>query len=259
LNFGIHPPQPPHAQYSFFHSKKQFPRHDAIPSGTCLFFAIFFGVCIFVPVALLETFGVFVYGPAVGLPLTFSAAFLGNVFCFMVARSCCYSHAQSILRSFGHRSLIFERMIEKHPWKITLFIRLSLIPMAIRNYLCAALPISLTCFSVCTFAGHLPYAILYTLIGSSVGSVADLTNLKSPLAIASISIGIACCIALFIVMHIFYKRTMLELEAEDAASGGGGGSTECADTAAAVDAESTQNASKLVGLLGSDAYSQSPA
>lgn len=242
--------------FSFFFVSHPFPRHQLTPSGTCLFFAIFFGVCIFVPVALLETFGVFVYGPAVGLPLTFSAAFLGNVFCFVVARSCCYSHAQSILRSFGHRSLVFERMVEKHPWKITMFVRLSLIPMAIRNYLCAALPISLVCFAVCTFAGHLPYAILYTLIGSSVGSVADLANLKSPLAVASITIGIVCCVALFVVMHIFYNRTMLEIEAEDAASGGG----DHAGAAAVANAELSQSdASKLVGLLGSDAYSHSSA
>jgi uncharacterized membrane protein YdjX (TVP38/TMEM64 family) len=171
-----------------------------------LFFLIFFGVSLLLPVALLEMFGIFAFGPWLGLPLVFFATFLGNVFCFVAARSFCFTHAQTVLRSFGQPAMVFERMVSLHPWKITLLIRLSFIPMAIRNYFCSTLqPITLWVFSVCTFLAHVPYAILYTLIGTSVHNVKELTEFKSPSIIACFVLGLVFGIALFAATGYFYK------------------------------------------------------
>jgi hypothetical protein len=112
---------------SWMKSAQTYMNENRGTSALILFVSIVVGCSCFAPIALIETFGIYVFGWQVGIPLTFSAAVLGNILVYFAAKYCCHAKARELVMSFGHGSLVFENMIQRHPWKMTMLIRYATI------------------------------------------------------------------------------------------------------------------------------------
>jgi uncharacterized membrane protein YdjX (TVP38/TMEM64 family) len=149
-------------------SAQNYAKSNMTTSILLIFFLIFIGAFCFLPIALLETAGSFLFGWQIGFPLTFAAYWSGSCLALLFGRYWFTAYAHTFLESLGSRGAVINRMIASHPFKMSMFVRLSVLPITVKNYVLAALPVSTWTYVITSMLGHLPFAIIYAFIGSSV-------------------------------------------------------------------------------------------
>ena len=97
----------------------------------------------------------------------------------------------------------------KNPWKITILMRLSYIPLGIKNYGSAYLPCPLYIYIICSFVASIPYSLLWASVGSSCRNLVEITDANSGLAQKILLfVAIIMTLAIFVVIKCYTNKEM---------------------------------------------------
>lgn len=118
--------------------------------------------------------GGFLFGIWPGTLINMVGATLGATGIFLAVRFGLGRGLAARLDSSGGRVARIKRGLDRNQWSMLFFIRLApVIPFFAANLLPALLNVPLRRFVVSTFLGILPGALIYTSVGSGLGSVLE--------------------------------------------------------------------------------------
>ncbi len=118
---------------------------------------------LFLPGSLLTLLGGALFGPVLGTLYSLSAATLGAIAAFMIAR---YLASDWVTRKSAGRLQQLIQGVEQEGWRFVAFTRLvPLFPFNLLNYALGLTRISVTQYSIATFIFMLPGAVAYTYLG----------------------------------------------------------------------------------------------
>lgn len=70
--------------------------------------------------------------------------------------------------------------MERHPWKMTLLMRFMYLPISVKNYGMACLPVPFYIYAICTLAAGLPFTLVWAHMGASSASLLSLMTVGGP-------------------------------------------------------------------------------
>lgn len=121
------------------------------------------GTVFFFPGSILTLLGGALFGPVLGTFYNLTAATLGAMLSFLVAR---YLASDWAMNKTGGRIKQLMDGVEKEGWRFVAFVRLvPLFPFNLLNYALGLTRISFTQYSVATYICMLPGAVAYTYLG----------------------------------------------------------------------------------------------
>ena len=121
------------------------------------------GTVFFFPGSALTLLGGALFGPVLGTFYNLTAATLGAMLSFLVAR---YLASDWAMNKTGGRIKQLMDGVEKEGWRFVAFVRLvPLFPFNVLNYALGLTRISFTQYSIATYICMLPGAIAYTYLG----------------------------------------------------------------------------------------------
>lgn len=136
---------------------------------------------------------------------------------FLLGRCVAGNSVQETLSSCSLRARALVLAMHKHPWKITLLLRLCYLPIAVKNYGMALLPCPLHVYVVCTFATALLYTPLLTHLGASSRSLLSATKGTGaqPTEIALLCLSVGVLVLLVCVLRRLSNRYLELAEQEE--------------------------------------------
>ena len=121
------------------------------------------GTPLFLPGSVLTMAGGAVFGPFYGTFYNLTAATIGSMLAFLIAR---FTASEWIEKKTGGRMKQLVTGVEKEGWKFVAFVRLvPLFPFNLLNYALGLTRISFFQYSITTYITMLPGAIAYTYLG----------------------------------------------------------------------------------------------
>ncbi|MBI3187951.1 MAG: VTT domain-containing protein [Gammaproteobacteria bacterium] len=137
---------------------------EAGAAAPILFMLIYIiGTVFFLPGSLLTLIGGALFGPVLGTFYNLTAATLGAMLSFLVAR---YLAADWVAQKTGGKMKQLISGVENEGWRFVAFTRLvPLFPFNLLNYALGLTRISFTQYSLATYICMLPGAIAYTYLG----------------------------------------------------------------------------------------------
>lgn len=137
---------------------------EAGPAAPLLFMLIYIvGTVFFLPGSALTLLGGALFGPVLGVFYNLTAATLGAMLSFLVAR---YVASDWVADKTGGRLKQLMDGVEKEGWRFVAFVRLvPLFPFNLLNYALGLTKISFTQYSFATYICMLPGGIAYTYLG----------------------------------------------------------------------------------------------
>ena len=121
------------------------------------------GTPLFLPGSVLAMAGGAVFGPFYGTFYNLTAATIGSMLAFLIAR---FTASEWIEKKTGGRMKQLVTGVEKEGWKFVAFVRLvPLFPFNLLNYALGLTRISFFQYSITTYITMLPGAIAYTYLG----------------------------------------------------------------------------------------------
>lgn len=181
-------------------------------NGGFLVFAGLFvlAVLIMVPASVLYMAAGLLYGLPWGFVISVVAAQAGSLIQFVIAR---YLARDRVRRTVEKRREFdaVDRAVEDEGWKVVLLLRLApLVPGNAQGWLFGPTAVSLLQFAWPTLLGILPWALLFSGIGSAgAAALYSGENPFGPWQWALLGLGI---VALFVVVRIVGKRARQKLE-----------------------------------------------
>lgn len=168
--------------------------------------------------AILTAASGFLFGIARGLLTTMVGAMLGAVSVFLLCRFVFRARVEKYLETNAF-FLRFNGRIEREGWKLALVMRLASVPFGLVNMFMAVTRLSLFHFFITTLIGETPIAFIGCFIGSSLGSLSDITGgggeKWTPQRIIIFSIE-ACLAVSFFVIGIVLSRRMIKESMDEA-------------------------------------------
>ena len=137
---------------------------DAGSAGPIVFMLIYIiGTVFFLPGAVLTLAGGALFGPVFGTFYNLTAATIGAMISFIVAR---YLAHDWVEKKTGGRMKQLKQGVEGEGWKFVAFVRLvPLFPFNVLNYALGLTKIKFSHYSIATYIFMLPGAIAYTYLG----------------------------------------------------------------------------------------------
>ena len=137
---------------------------NAGAAAPVLFMLIYIaGTIFFLPGSLLTLVGGALFGPVLGTFYNLTAATIGAMLSFIVAR---YLASDWVTNKTGGRMKQLINGVETEGWRFVAFVRLvPLFPFNLLNYALGLTRISFTQYSIATYICMLPGAIAYTYLG----------------------------------------------------------------------------------------------
>ncbi|MDH5766052.1 MAG: VTT domain-containing protein [Gammaproteobacteria bacterium] len=133
----------------------------AAPIVFMIIYAI--GTIFFLPGSLLTLAGGALFGPVLGTFYNLTAATIGAMLSFLIAR---YLASDWVTSKTGGRIKQLVNGVENEGWRFVAFVRLvPLFPFNLLNYALGLTRISFTHYSIATYLFMLPGAIAYTYLG----------------------------------------------------------------------------------------------
>lgn len=121
------------------------------------------GTVFFFPGSVLTLLGGALFGPVLGTFYNLTAATIGAMLSFLVAR---YLASDWVMNKTGGRLKQLMDGVEKEGWRFVAFVRLvPLFPFNLLNYALGLTRISFSQYSIATYICMLPGAIAYTYLG----------------------------------------------------------------------------------------------
>ena len=172
----------------------------------CYFFIYVVVIAASMPFALLMTLtGGFLFGPLWGSLAAVFAATIGATLVFLAARS---AAGDWFSRRAGDRVKKLEAGFQENVVSYMLFLRfVPIFPFFLINIAAAIFRVPLRVFSLTTLFGATPGTFIYSLTGSSLGSIFDAGENFSPSTILTPQvIGALVGLALLSLLPILYRR-----------------------------------------------------
>ena len=139
--------------------------------------------CALFPGPLLAAASGLLFGTALGTPVSITAATLGAVIAFSIARFVAHDAVDALA---GRRLRNLQAWIERRGFWAVLYARIAPgVPYTLVNYVAGLTRVPLSAFAVATAIGVAPRAFAYTALGGS------LDNLDSPEAIVAVATLVA--------------------------------------------------------------------
>ncbi|MDH5473536.1 MAG: VTT domain-containing protein [Gammaproteobacteria bacterium] len=137
---------------------------DAGAAAPLLFMLVYaIGTIFFLPGSLLTLVGGALFGPVLGTFYNLTAATIGAMLSFLVAR---YLASDWVANKTGGRMKQLITGVENEGWRFVAFVRLvPLFPFNLLNYALGLTRISFNQYSIATYICMLPGAIAYTYLG----------------------------------------------------------------------------------------------
>ncbi len=121
------------------------------------------GTVFFLPGSLLTLLGGALFGPVMGTFYNLTAATIGAMFAFLIAR---YLASDWVANKTGGRIKQLINGVENEGWRFVAFVRLvPLFPFNLLNYALGLTKIKFSHYSITTYICMLPGAIAYTYLG----------------------------------------------------------------------------------------------
>jgi len=133
-------------------------------AGPLVFMLIYIiGTVFFLPGAVLTLAGGALFGPVFGTFYNLTAATIGAMISFVVARYLAYDWVE---KKTGGRMKQLKQGVEGEGWKFVAFVRLvPLFPFNVLNYALGLTNIKFSHYSIATYIFMLPGAVAYTYLG----------------------------------------------------------------------------------------------
>jgi len=156
--------------------------------------------------AFLTTSGGYLFGWLVGAPVAATAATLGAVNIFLIART---SLGRPLLRRAGSRIQSLASGFQKQAFSYLLFLRLMpVMPFWLTNLAAALFGMRLRTFALATLVGMLPVSFAFAFAGSSLDSIiADHERLRAECVAA----GRSDCVLNFSAKSLLTPKLMIAL------------------------------------------------
>jgi uncharacterized membrane protein YdjX (TVP38/TMEM64 family) len=139
--------------------------------------------CALFPGPLLAGASGLLFGTALGTPVSITAATLGAVLAFGIARFVAHDAAETLT---GKRLAPLQEWIERRGFWAVLYARIAPgVPYSLVNYAAGLTRVSLPAFAAATATGAAPRALAYTALG---GSLDDLTSPEAVLAVCALAV-----------------------------------------------------------------------
>ena len=164
---------------------------------------------LFLPGSLLTLLGGALFGPVFGTFYSLTAATLGAMLSFIIAR---YLAADWVEKKSAGRMQQLMKGVENEGWRFVAFTRLvPLFPFNLLNYALGLTRISFSQYSIATYIFMLPGALAYTYLGY-IGKEAA-TGGDNLIKKALLALSLLALVA-FIprIIHVFRKPDMLDIE-----------------------------------------------
>lgn len=137
--------------------------------------------CALFPGPLLAGASGLLFGTALGTPVSITAATLGAVLAFSIARFVAHDAVQTLA---GKRLALLQEWIERRGFWAVLYARIAPgVPYSLVNYAAGATRLALPAFAAATAIGAAPRAFAYTALG---GSLDDLSSPEAIIAIVAL-------------------------------------------------------------------------
>jgi uncharacterized membrane protein YdjX (TVP38/TMEM64 family) len=137
--------------------------------------------CALFPGPLLAGASGLLFGTALGTPVSITAATLGAVLAFSIARFVAHDAVETLA---GARLAPLQEWIERRGFWAILYARIAPgVPYSLVNYAAGLTRVSLPAFAAATAIGAAPRAFAYTALG---GSLDDLTSPEAIVAIVAL-------------------------------------------------------------------------
>lgn len=137
--------------------------------------------CALFPGPLLAGASGLLFGTALGTPVSITAATLGAVLAFSIARFVAHDAVQTLA---GRRLAPLQEWIERRGFWAVLYARIAPgVPYSLVNYAAGLSRVALPTFAAATALGAAPRAFAYTALG---GSLDDLTSPEAIVAIVAL-------------------------------------------------------------------------
>lgn len=164
--------------------------NDAGSAAPLLFMLVYIvGTVFFLPGSLLTLLGGVLFGPVMGTFYNLTAATIGAMLSFIVAR---YLASDWVANKTGGRMKQLINGVESEGWRFVAFVRLvPLFPFNLLNYALGLTRISLTQYSIATYICMLPGAIAYTYLGyAGREAIAGDASIMETIQIGSIALAL---------------------------------------------------------------------
>ena len=137
--------------------------------------------CALFPGPLLAGASGLLFGTALGTPVSITAATLGAVLAFSIARFAAHDAVETLA---GTRLAPLQEWIERRGFWAVLYARIAPgVPYSLVNYAAGLTRVSLPAFAAATALGVAPRAFAYTALG---GSLDDLTSPEAIIAVVAL-------------------------------------------------------------------------
>lgn len=150
--------------------------------GALLYFLVYIvGTVVFVPGTALTLGSGLLFGVLWGTVLVSLASVSGATLAFLIARSFGREWTRKRIEAYPKFKII-DRAIGENGFKLVLLMRLQpvFLPFAILNYALGLTRVRLRDYVLASWIGMLPATTLYVYIGTSLKSISDLVQGKSP-------------------------------------------------------------------------------
>lgn len=137
---------------------------NAGPAAPLIFMLMYItSTVLFLPGSILTLLGGALFGPVMGTFYSLTAATIGSMLAFMIAR---YLASDWVAKKSAGRLQQLIKGVEKEGWRFVAFTRLvPLFPFNLLNYALGLTRISFTQYIIATYIFMLPGAIAYTYLG----------------------------------------------------------------------------------------------
>jgi len=171
------------------------------------------------PTTTFELFAGFLFGFKLGAVVICSAEVVASAIQFFLAR---WVFTESVAEMLKDKPLWFvlRSLVKKGVWRAVIFLRLAYVPLPLKNYCLAALPVvPLPVFLGSMLVSEIPVTLIVTYIGSTLESIAEIKaggKKGDPTQIALLCFLVTANLLLGMAMAWATREEMKRVEAERA-------------------------------------------
>lgn len=156
----------------------------------------------------------FLFGIYRSFILSITAKTLGSFFSFLIGKYLLHKFINKKISNSNKLLYVVSVALQESPFRILLLVRLTALPLAVKNYGLSALEISNHIFLLSTFIGSIPYSLAWTYFGSISKDLFQILGFENKGEIANdlerhdqiVKYSIEACGILAIVIFVLVMR-----------------------------------------------------
>eukprot|EP00475_Leptophrys_vorax_P039488 TRINITY_DN713_c0_g1_i1.p1 TRINITY_DN713_c0_g1~~TRINITY_DN713_c0_g1_i1.p1 ORF type:complete len:347 (+),score=75.00 TRINITY_DN713_c0_g1_i1:145-1041(+) len=140
-----------------------------------VFLSVWTVVCF--PTTIAELLCGFTFGFGTSVMVSMIGKTVGSILSFLIGKYGFKDWIQSKIEGKYPLMQAIQRAVVQKPWQIIFLTRISMLPIALKNYGVSIMPgVKLSIFSVCTLFGGIPFTVAWSYFGSASSDLVALTS-----------------------------------------------------------------------------------